>query len=323
MSLRVQSLNSDTTFVLTFTHPALRKPFVLLLDPWLHSSPYVYHPLFSNQSHTTQPCISSISQLSPVPDMIIVSQKKMDHCDEGTLKELDWKSAAKETLLYAAPEAARVVSRWKWLDQKRLRVLRQGKTMSVELRNGDEKHAAGDSAGWLELSYLAPKRLWELPALHNAIGIKWVIPRQTEQGNQIFSILFSPHGAPVAALRPWLSTLPSRTQIPKNETSTQTVSPQQPNLSLLVHPFSHIHSLLGGEIISGFPGGISICRHATVDNWISAHDEAKDVRGITAGFLRYRLWDVNKVKKDLKGEGIEGVRVNMLQAGEEVDIELC
>ncbi|KAG0639379.1 hypothetical protein HOY80DRAFT_921623 [Tuber brumale] len=323
MSLRVQSLNSDTTFALTFSHPALRKPFVLLLDPWLHSSPYVYHPLFSNQSHTTQPCISSISELSPVPDVIIVSQKKADHCNEGTLKELDWNGVAKETLLYAAPEAGRVVLRWKWFDRKRLRLLRLGETVKVEFPSGEGKPMVEDPAGWLELLFMAPKRLWELPALHNAIGIKWVVPREQGQGNQIFSILFSPHGAPIASLRPWLSSLPSRPQTPKNEVYKQTAASPQPNLSLLIHPFCRIHSLLGGEIISGFPGGFSVCRNATVENWISAHDETKDVRGITAGLLRYRLWDVNKVEKDLKGEGVKGVRVNLLHAGDEVGFDLC
>ncbi|CUS09950.1 unnamed protein product [Tuber aestivum] len=322
MSLRVQSLNSDTTFAFTFSHPALRKPFVLLLDPWLHSSPYVYHPLFSNQSHTTQPCISSLSKLSPVPDMIIVSQKKTDHCHEGTLKELDWTGAAKETLLYAAPDAVGIVLGWKWFDRKRLRLLRRGETVKVEFPNEEGKPAVKEPAGWLELLLMAPKRLWELPALHNAIGIKWVVPRELGKGNQIFSILFSPHGAPIASLRPWLSSLPPQLHSPKNEAHRETTASPQPKLSLLIHPFCRIHSLLGGEVISGFPGGFSICQHATVDNWISAHDEVKDVRGITAGLLRYRLWGVDEVAKDLKGEGIEGVRVNMLHAGDEVCIDL-
>jgi len=323
MSLRVQSLNSDTTFALTFSHPGLPKPFVLLLDPWLHSSPYVCHPLFSNQSHTTQPCISSISHLSPVPDMIIVSQKKTDHCNEGTLKELDWNGAAKNTLLYAAPEAEKVVLRWKWFDQKRLRVFRRGGIMRVEFPSGEEKPTAEGPAGWLELLFMSPKRLLELPALHNAIGIKWVIPQNQGQGNQIYSILFSPHGAPIASLRPWLSSLPSQPRTPGSEACARTAASLRPKLSLLIHPFCHIRSLLGGEIISGFPGGLSICRQVTVDNWISAHDETKDVRGITAGLLRYRLWDVSKVERDLRGEGIAGVRVNMLHAGDEVGIELC
>ncbi|PWW75719.1 hypothetical protein C7212DRAFT_295540 [Tuber magnatum] len=323
MSLQVQSLNSDTTFALTFSHPALRKPFVVILDPWLHSSPYVYHPMFANQSHTTQPCISSISELSPVPDMIIVSQKKTDHCNEETLKELDWSSAAKKTLLYAAPDAGRIILGWQWFDRRRLRLLRLGETVKVELRNGEEKPTAEDPAGWLELLLMAPKRLWELPSLHNAVGIKWVVPRELGQRNQILSILFSPHGAPIASLRPWLSSLPPQPQTPKIEANEQTTASPQPNLSLLIHPFCRIHSLLGGEIISGFPGGFSICRHATVGNWISAHDEAKEVRGITVGLLRYRLWNADEVENDLKREGIEGVGVNMLHAGHEVCIELC
>lgn len=322
MSLRVQSLNSDTTFVLTFSHPALPKPFVLLLDPWLHSSSYVYHPKFSNQSHTTRPSISSVSQLSPVPDMIIVSQQKTDHCNEGTLKELDWHGAAKDTLLYAAPGAGKVVLGWKWFDQKRLRLFQQGETMKVVFPSGEEKLTVGGPAGWLELLFMAPKWLWELPTLHNAIGIKWVIPRDQGQGNQIYSILFSPHGAPIASLQPWLSALSLQPQTPGRGARAQTTASPQPKLSLLIHPFCRIRSLLGGEIINGFPGGLSICRHVAVDNWISAHDETKDVRGITAGLLRYRLWDINTVEKDLKEEGIGGVRVSMLHAGDEVGFEL-
>ncbi|KAL7270552.1 hypothetical protein RUND412_006739 [Rhizina undulata] len=334
MSLKIQHLNADATFQLRFYPPSPSpspKPYIILLDPWLHSDAPVYHRRFSTQEHTVPCHISSLRDLESPPDIVLVSQGKSDHCHEGTLKELDWSKGS--TKLVAVPDAAGIVAGWKWFQKERLTVLKkEGVTINLS-RDGNEagQEAAGvETAGAvLDIQYLPAKYPWELPSVCSGIGIKFTFPTSstTPHGEKTLSILFAPHGSPFSAVSPWLSGLP-----------LNAASPEAPHLSLLLHPFNDVHNpaYLGGTISHGFPGGLKVCQNCDVGTWMSAHDEDKKLGGFVAGKVSKNRRSGAEVVQGLRGAGIKawehddeeeaikeegkGIRILVLEVGEELEI---
>lgn len=299
MSLSIHHINTDATFVITLDLPRRSSSSLgeggeeglsILVDPWLHSDAPVFHPRFSNQLHTVVPAITSLAELSPVPSLVVVSQSKSDHCHEGTLREFKW-SEHPDTRLYACPDAVSIIKSWKWFPQSQMSPLKKGETVCVEIPNT----RSPELRAWVELEYIPAKWLWEMPSLHSAIGIKYFFT-EAPSNTKVMSLLFTPHGLPVSALRPWLSRLPGK----------------RPQLSVLLHPFKHVYSYLGGEISCGFPAGMEVCKIADVGTWVSTHDEDKITEGFVASRINVTLWDRQKVKDDLSAAGIENVTVKEL-----------
>lgn len=307
MSLSIQHLNADATFLITLNLPRLPSTaatddtptdFSILIDPWLHSDAPVIHPRFSNQIHTITPAVASLAELSPPPSLILISQSKSDHCHEGTLKEFEW-STHLDTRLYACPNASSVIKGWEWFPHSRMSVFKKGESVRVDVPNTRNP----ELKAWVELEFIPAKWPWEMPSLHSAIGIKYFFI-QTPSTTEVISVLFTPHGVPISALRPWLARLPGN----------------KPQLSLLLHPFTHIYSILGGKISSGFPAGMEICKAANVDTWVSTHDEAKVVEGFVSSRLTETRWDREKVEEDLFTAGVKGVKIVELDVAETLEI---
>lgn len=269
MSLQVQHLNADATFLLTFSrHPdstPAAEQFTLLIDPWLHSDAPVIHRKFSNQEHTVAGAYSSLQQLPHVPSGILVTQDKSDHVHEGTLKDLNWDTC--ETVLYAVPDAARIVRSWSWFPQSRL----------IELQTSKPLRIVAGKDEYIELEFLPAKHIWEIPALHSAVGVKHVCT-----GDIVASVLATPHGSPLSCARAWLNGLPDK------------------RLDLLLHPLNRVETplWLGGLISSGYPAGEEICKAAAVKTWISSHDENKKVTGFVASRIKKRCWSVEEAQKE-------------------------
>lgn len=312
MALRIQHINADATFLIALTPPSRLLPasaaepppsaaaFWILLDPWLHSDAPVFHPRFSNQLHTVPPAVSSLAELSPAPNLIVVSQSKSDHCHQGTLKDFNW-SDHPDTRLYACPDAVPIIERWKWFPRSQLSVLNKGETVRLEVP--DTRDPELPSSSWVELEYIPAKWPWEMPSLHSAIGIKYFFG-EAPSTTKVISALFTPHGIPVSALRPWLSRLPGKT----------------PQLALLLHPFKRVHSFMGGEISPGFPAGMELCKAVDVGTWVSTHDEDKVIEGFVASHLNETKWSRQKVEEDLSAAGIRNVAVRELGVSEELAI---
>ena len=96
MSLTVQQLNGDTTFLLTF-RPSIapdgsskRFPgdFTILADPWLKGSSSILHPKFQISYHTTDSLVPSLADLIELPDIILISEDNTDQCHNETLCSL-------------------------------------------------------------------------------------------------------------------------------------------------------------------------------------------------------------------------------------------
>lgn len=130
------------------------------------------------------------------------------------------------------------------------------------------------------------------------------------------SVLYSPHGLALSDLQPYI----------QNHLVRLGALP----LTLLFHSFDRAENpwYLGGNITTGVQGGAEIARALMARCWISAHDEAKDDRGLSVKKLRVQRITADEVRNHLS-EGEEGewlktkgwtCDVRSLQSGEEMSI---
>ena len=108
------------------------------------------------------------------------------------------------------------------------------------------------------------------------------------------SILFTPHGLPFSPdLLPY--------------TQNHLVKLGALPLTVLLHSFDHAQNpwYLGGNIMMGSTGGVEIARGLMARCWLSAHDEAKDDRGLAVTKLVTTRMTPEEVRRKL-WEGPEG-----------------
>ncbi|KAI1279190.1 hypothetical protein F5Y07DRAFT_397286 [Xylaria sp. FL0933] len=184
MALTVKHLNSDASFLLSFepvipesvADSIIPHPFTILLDPWITGPSTIFHPRISNTSQKYPACISSLTELSRPPDLVIISQHNPDHCNEATLRQLP---ASGRTLILAEPASARVIRSWNHFDRNKIRTIKRwedpritGKQSVVRVPvppvqpNGKE--------GEVTVAFIPQKR--DLAGLHGAIGITYRSP---------------------------------------------------------------------------------------------------------------------------------------------------
>ena len=112
------------------------------------------------------------------------------------------------------------------------------------------------------------------------------------------SILYSPHGLPLADLQPYI------------ETHLVRLAGALP-LTILLHSFDHAQNpwYFGGNIMTGLEGGAAIARALMARCWISAHDEEKDDRGLSVKRLRVKRITAAEVRRALwQGEDGEWLK---------------
>lgn len=349
MSLSIQSLNADSTFLLTFSPAfvpaeAVDVPgsFRILIDPWLSGASSVWTPSFQISHHTSPPAISSLREM-PEPDLILISQDKPDHCHRETLCTLHPDSQVR---ILAVPAAAKKVRSWKHFKKAVIETLdpfdikKQRSMFRIPLAS----YSSGSAPGEVTIAYMPQKM--DMTALHNAIGITYRPPgRQTAApSGSVVNLPFATHE----------SSLPPRIRTPAMERSTpfpsrsaQTLSApdspmegQQPifplqeeTLSVLYSPHgvststtlpyaaylaeqsalpltAFFHSinteenpwLMGGRVVTGYPGGAEILRKFGARYWISAHDEAKDNQGWSVTWIKSTKYDLEEVQRTLDEE---------------------
>lgn len=108
------------------------------------------------------------------------------------------------------------------------------------------------------------------------------------------SVIYSPHGVGLADLQPYIQHHLVRL-------------PGALPLTILFHSFDFAQNpwYLGGNIMTGLPGGALIARALMARCWISAHDEVKDDRGISVKQLKVKRIPADRVRKYL-WEGEQG-----------------
>ncbi|KAK4992840.1 hypothetical protein LTR66_006179 [Elasticomyces elasticus] len=165
MSIVVKNLNGDSSFLLTFT------PGIAPLTASAARFPGAFTILISH--HTSQPCVSAITELRHQPNLIIISQDKADHCHQETLCQLPPESPIP---IVASPAAAKKIKSWKHFDPFRIHEFKKYDPKKADTLFSVRIPAYSPTAapGKVTLAFLPAKS--DLTGLHNAIGITYRPP---------------------------------------------------------------------------------------------------------------------------------------------------
>lgn len=310
MALTIKHLNSDASFLLSFK-PILPFPpspdqtsntFTILLDPWISGPSTIFHPIFSISRHNTPSCIKSLCELTPEPDIVVISQNKSDHCHRQTLTQLPGHGG--KTIILAEPAAAKTIRGWKHFAEDKVLTLPKWEDSSPETLHRIPIPALTPhgTMGEVTVAYLPQKS--DLTGLHSAIGITYLPPTSghnslpltppsspssptftpSQTCKRALSLIFSPHGCTYKTLSSY--------------TSTHLLSTAALPLTALLHCFDRIDNpwYLGGNICAGFPGGLEIAQKLCPRAWISAHDGDKETTGLGSASISVRKYGREEVE---------------------------
>lgn len=333
MSLSVQSLNGDSTFVMTFYSATEGQSFTILVDPWLAGASTIWNSKFQTSVHSNSPLISSLADMQ-TPDLILISQDKPDHCHEETLKSLPSDSAVH---ILATPSAAKKIKSWRYFTNAIITPMPtyNPKNPSSVLRFPvkDSKQAQ-DKTAEVTISYI-PQKL-DVTSLHNAIGITYapaslsnttsyqlppsppLTPLSTRAPSQAsdnvqpsrpLSILYAPHSISVPCITPYMTShLAPLRALP---------------LTMLFHCINVERNpwFLGGAVCPGLPAGTALVKNFGARYWLSAHDEPKQNSGWAVAMIKTSLYALDEAQALLDNEAGAGTEMVGLGVGEEIRVE--
>lgn len=181
MSLTVEQLNADSTFLMTFAPPfappahkeKFPGTFTILVDPWLDGESIMFHPKFASTNHTVPSAIRSLADISSRIDLIVVSQALSDHCHKATLCSLPKDTNIK---IVATPKAAAIIQSWKHFRNPIVHVMKpysKDKEDTI-FRVAIEPYSSSSALGEVTISNIARKR--DISGVHNAVGITYCPP---------------------------------------------------------------------------------------------------------------------------------------------------
>ena len=322
MSLTIQHLNTDCTFLFAFSpayNTAEEDPhrfpgaFTILIDPWLSGGSSILHPTFQYTKHTDKPHITSLADLKQPIDLIIISQDKPDHCHRETLCSLP---KHKHVNILATRAAAKKIKSWSFFDEANIHIIPpynphdKDTLITIAL----PAYTSTGTAGELTIAHLPTK--YDLTKVHDAIAITYRPPStifspsapahpSTSPSAPTLSLLYTPHGISPATLNPYVNSH----ILPHNALP----------LTALIHAFSHERnpSCLGGSVVRGAPGGLELLAElgGRVQTWISAHDAPLERRGWSVKWLKSRVLGAEEVQGWVKERGW-GTRCVELGSGE-------
>lgn len=181
MSLTVEQLNADSTFLMTFAPPFApsthkdRFPgtFTILVDPWLDGESVMYHPKFASTNHTVPSAVRSLDEIASNIDVIVISQALSDHCHKETLCSLPKDTNIK---ILATPKAATTIQSWKHFQNPIIHVLKPYSKDKEEtiVRVTIDPYSSSSAHGEVTFANIAQKR--DISGVHNAIGITYCPP---------------------------------------------------------------------------------------------------------------------------------------------------
>lgn len=234
MSLNVQHLNADTTFLLAFA-PAFapanhirRFPgaFTILLDPWLAGESSILHPSFQISHHTAQSSINSLADLREEVDLIIISQDKPDHCHRETLCSLP---KSKRIPILATEAAAMKIRTWMHFDDELIHDIPAYNVKDPDsvVRIDIPAYTSSGKSGEITIAHMPQKR--DVTGLHNAIGITYQAPGSILTKNGGTQVDLSDAQTTSSQSRPSTRSRPSTSAGSRPRTNS---TPQKPSRSL-------------------------------------------------------------------------------------------
>ncbi|EPS36194.1 hypothetical protein H072_10320 [Dactylellina haptotyla CBS 200.50] len=243
MPITLRHVTADSTWIITLTSPhdpPSHPPYNIILDPWITGPSPVWHPKFAQNHHTIPFSLFNLSELTPQPDLLLISQTKTDHCNEATCRQLP-KDGIK---VYAVPGADSIVKSWKHFTPSnvhRLRPYNSNKTGRVSrvpiYKDADAASKALEAskkadkykfendpnvAAIVELAFMPALKPWEIPSIHIGLGITYT-PLEDPSDGDITNCL--PPSPPL--------TPPSTTYLHPNSSATD---PSQSTSSLSTVP---------------------------------------------------------------------------------------
>ena len=355
MSLAVKHLNADTTFLLTFSPNNASAAedssgsYTILLDPWLSGHSSLWNPRFQISHHTIPSCVESLADIF-LPDAILISQVKPDHCHRETLCSLPRNTPV---TIYAVPDAAKMIKSWRYFQTAKIVTLApysKQKPQSVQ-RVFLKSEIQGGDAGEITISHVPEKG--DITGLHNALAITYRPPgtagKQSGQksgsadglsvtpvdsghaspeplrtpeprsdpkssDSQIISIIYTPHGIKPATIAPYIN----------NHLRPINAFP----LTALFHGLNIEQNpwLLGGQVARGLPSGITLAKDIGARYWVIAHDELKINEGWSTLWLKskqHSLADAQAVldqELDQDKTGVEKTRDKVKTKMIELDV---
>jgi hypothetical protein len=133
-----------------------------------------------------------------------------------------------------------------------------------------------------------PESSDQRPVFHQSYGLHSGSTTITNHTRNLrpLSILYTPHGISLqTGLESYIST----------HLAPQSALP----LTLLLHCFNRVDNpwILGGNIYAGAQGGTQIARAFQAQNWISAHDEQKNDRGLATLMLKFEKTPLQEIQE--------------------------
>jgi len=344
--IRIKHINADACFLISClpshapetasgTYPGA---FTILVDPWLSGPSMVWHSRFALTEHVVPACVDSLLDL-PTPDLILVSQDKNDHCNQGTLTQLP---SDVDALILGTGAAAKKIKSWKHFTGDQVHGLarfdprKEDSVFRIVLPATSEDGTAGE----VTVALLAPKA--DLVGLHNALAVTYRAPsssrpamaRNPSSQRQPFSAPTTRTGTPSLFSNKSRSSTPTASslksfpppQAGQERTISLLYSPHGVDYSPLVASYATNHLLsssalpltalihcvdgianpwyLGGTICSGSPSGIQIAKALGAEVWVGAHDEEKVNTGLSLK-LTFTKYDRAEIREMIAAVDVE------------------
>ncbi|KIW02249.1 uncharacterized protein PV09_06401 [Verruconis gallopava] len=289
-------LNADSSWLFQVPNSTFqpgRKFFNILIDPWLSGPQSDVASWFSKQWHAIAPHYSSIAAVEALCwhverlldaasveekpgkiDAVVISHEFTDHCHEGTMRQLDPKTA-----LFANDKAIQLIKSWKHFDQASIHEI------------------PGFSPDWLALSRPPLPKSLSISRLqnggdflyyHSAVVISFLDPDL----NAGKCLIYTPHGLPCTNENPLLSCTPP----------LQTLA--------LLHGLHDVSIPWGGPFKSGTQqlnlgahNALKLQRQIKAKYWLSTHDEVKKGGGLVGLLLKRKVIPLDDaLKMEKRGE---------------------
>ncbi|KAH9823598.1 NAD(P)-binding protein, partial [Teratosphaeria destructans] len=136
-----------------------------------------------------------------------------------------------------------------------------------------------------------------------------VTPRAHTHKEKTLSIIYTPHGISLSALRPYLDhhlhPITSAHLTP-DHTGTDRLP-----VTALFHGLNTEQNpwFMGGLVSHGAPKGIELAKALRPRHWVSAHDEQKENRGLSVSWIKSRQYSAKAVQAMLEEGEVAGTDI--------------
>ncbi len=301
-------LNGDTSWLLQLPWkdaPSGRSRFNILIDPWFNGIQIDIAWWFSRQWHVTEPAVQSIAELNerlkgteslpqglspgsrdegsastqqntnPYIDAVLISHEFTDHCNKGTLLEID-----PATPILANGTAAVTIRSWShFISVQDIPALSMAAPMW-------RTFTADALPSWLGVFRISQSL--DISNTHAAVVVCFNLEQDgffgsvTSEDRPAEAVIYTPHGLLPENIKLLSSALP----------------PIRP--LVLMHGLREVFIGWFGRVNLGAVNGLECCENSKARYWVPTHDEVKLGKGLIKYLLRYNSLTVEEAIKRLK-----------------------